>query len=287
MSGAEVLGAGQFVTCDGLCWLEPAAPLMPGVRVAVTTRAGGVSVGSREGLNLASHVGDEPARVEENRRRLRHALDLPAEPCWLQQVHGTAVADTDTVARTDSDTNPEQWAPPVADAAITRGEQVLAILTADCLPVVFAVPRRGAAPGEPVLLGAAHAGWRGLVAGVLEATLARLVAAGGDLAGTVAWMGPAIGPTAFEVGDEVRAAFVAADSVATAAFARNERGRWQANLFLLARQRLARAGVPTVLGGGVCTVSDAVRWYSYRRDARPHADTGRLATLVWRERVTL
>ena len=277
MSGAEALGAGQFVTRDGLCWLEPAAPLMPGVRVAVTTRAGGVSVGSREGLNLASHVGDEPARVEENRRRLRHALDLPAEPCWLQQVHGIAVANGDESG----------VVPPVADAAITLGNGVLAILTADCLPVVFAVPRRGAAPDEPVLLGAAHAGWRGLVAGVLEATLARLVAAGGDLAGTVAWLGPAIGPTAFEVGDEVRAAFVAADSVATTAFARNERGRWQADLFLLARQRLARAGVPTVLGGGVCTVSDAVRWYSYRRDARPHADTGRLATLVWRERVTL
>jgi len=205
----------------------------------------------------------------------------------LQQVHGTAVADTDTLARTDSDTNPDQWAPPIADAAITRGKQVLAILTADCLPVVFAMPRRVGTPGESPLLGAAHAGWRGLVGGVLEATLKRLVTAGGDLAGAVAWLGPAIGPTAFEVGDEVRAAFVAADSAAAAAFAPNARGRRQADLFLLARQRLARVGVPTVLGGGVCTVSDAARWYSYRRDALPGTDTGRLATVVWQERVTL
>jgi len=277
MSGAEPCDAGRFVTGDGLCWLEPDPALMPGVKVAVTTRAGGVSVDSREGLNLASHVGDEPTRVEENRRRLRQALALPAEPCWLQQVHGIAVANGDE----------PRGLPPVADAAITVGNGVLAILTADCLPVVFAMPLRLAAPGAQPLLGAAHAGWRGLVGGVLEATLARLEAAGGDLAGTVAWLGPAIGPAAFEVGDEVRAAFVAADSVAAAAFARNERGRWQADLFLLARQRLARAGVPAVLGGGVCTVSDAARWYSYRRDARPEADTGRLATLVWQERVTL
>jgi len=287
MSGAEAVGAGRFVTGDGLCWLEPAAALLPGVRLAVTTRVGGVSVESRRGLNLASHVGDEPERVAENRQRLRHALALPAEPCWLQQVHGTAVADTDTITRTDSETNPDQWAPPVADAAITRGEQVLAILTADCLPVVFAMPLRAAMPAAHPLLGAAHAGWRGLLGGVLEATLARLEAAGGDLAGAVAWLGPAIGPAAFEVGDEVRAAFVAADSAAAVAFAPNARGRWQADLFLLARQRLARAGVPTVLGGGVCTVTDAARWYSYRRDARPGADTGRLATLVWQERVTL
>ena len=287
MSGAEASDVGRFVSGDGLCWLEPAAALMPGVRVAVTTRAGGVSVESRRGLNLASHVGDEPERVEENRRRLRQALALPVEPCWLQQVHGTAVADTDTIARTDSDTNPDQCAPPVADAAITRGEQVLAILTADCLPVVFAVPRRGAAPGEPVLLGAAHAGWRGLLGGVLETTLAQLKAAGGDVSKALAWMGPAIGPAAFEVGDEVRMAFVRQSWSAEAAFLPNERGRWQADLFLLGRQRLARAGVATVLGGGLCTVSDDARWYSYRRDARLGMDTGRLATLVWQERVTL
>ncbi len=277
MSGAEALGAGRFVTRDGLCWLEPAALLMPGVRVAVTTRAGGVSLASREGLNLASHVGDEAERVAENRRRLRHALALPAEPCWLQQVHGIEVANADERHPT----------PPVADAAITLDAGVLAILTADCLPVVFVMPLRAATPGARPLLGAAHAGWRGLLGGVLEATLARLEAAGGDSTGAVAWLGPAIGPAAFEVGDEVRAAFIAADSVAAAAFAPNARGRWQADLFLLARQRLARAGVPTVLGGGVCTVSDAAHWYSYRRDASPGADTGRLATLVWQERVTL
>jgi YfiH family protein len=283
MSGADAIDVGRFVTGDGLCWLEPAASLLPGVKVAVTTRAGGVSVESREGLNLASHVGDEPERVEENRRRLHQALALPAEPYWLQQVHGTVVADADMPARTDPDTG----IPPIADAAITRGKQVLAILTADCLPVVFAMPLRVATPGAGPLLGAAHAGWRGLVGGVLEATLAQLSAAGGDLAGAVAWLGPAIGPAAFEVGDEVRAAFVAADPAASGAFVLNGRHRWQADLFLLARQRLARAGVATVLGGDLCTVSDAARWYSYRRDARPKMDTGRLATLVWQERVTL
>lgn len=291
MSGAELAAGGRFVEREGLCWLEPAVGLLPGVRVAVATRAGGVSAGSRSSLNLATHVGDEPALVLENRRRLRQALALPAEPRWLQQVHGTAVADADavTTVHTDSlvDRGADTWIPPVADAAITRGEQVLAILTADCLPVVFAAPRRGAAPGEPVLLGAAHAGWRGLLGGVLEATLEQLKAAGGDLAKAVAWMGPAIGPAAFEVGDEVKAAFVAVSPLAAMAFARNDRGRWQADLFLLARQRLTQAGIAVVGGGGVCTCSDSARWYSYRRDARPGMDTGRLATLVWQERVTL
>lgn len=298
MSGAEAAGS-RFIQRDGLCWLEPVAALLPGVKVAVTTRAGGVSEGSRAGLNLATHVGDAPGSVQENRRRLRQALALPSEPRWLQQVHGTAVADADALAEAfvagGGGTSPAEgagvgaaaWAAPVADAAITRGEQVLAILTADCLPVVFALPPRAAGPTASPLLGAAHAGWRGLLNGVLEATLERLGAAGGALDGAVAWMGPAIGPAAFEVGDEVRDAFVAVDSAADTAFARNDRGRWQADLFQLARQRLARAGVTTVLGGDVCTFSDAARWYSYRRDACPGTDTGRLATLIWQERVTL
>jgi YfiH family protein len=251
--------------------------LLPGVRVAVATRAGGVSTGSRAALNLATHVGDDAEHVAENRRRLRQALALPREPFWLQQVHGIAVADADQSVAV----------PPVADASVTRGEGVLAILTADCLPVVFAMPRRGAKPGESALLGAAHAGWRGLLGGVLEATLSQLEAVGGNLAEAVAWMGPAIGPAAFEVGDEVRDAFMAVSASTAPAFVRNERGRWQADLFLLARQRLAQAGVSVVGGGGVCTCSDAERWFSYRRDARPGLDTGRLATVVWQERVTL
>jgi YfiH family protein len=303
MSGADAAGGGRFVQRDGLSWLEPAVALLPGVKIAVTTRAGGVSEGARAGLNLATHVGDEPALVQENRRRLRQALGLPSEPCWLQQVHGTAVAEVDGVGDADdadgvragvdpsvtgkAGVQAAVWVPPVADAAITRGAQVLAILTADCLPVVFALPRRGAGGQDGPLLGAAHAGWRGLLGGVLEATLGRLAAAGGDLTGAVAWLGPAIGPTAFEVGDEVRSAFVAASPLAAAAFLPNAHGRWQADLFLLARQRLAQAGVRVVGGGGVCTHSDPARWYSYRRDARPGLDTGRLATLVWWERVTL
>jgi YfiH family protein len=304
MSGADTAGGDRFVQRDGLGWLEPAVALLPGVKIAVTTRAGGVSEGARAGLNLATHVGDEPALVEENRRRLRQTLGLPSEPCWLQQVHGTVVAEVDAhgvaqgapgcvspgvdpLVAGKASVQTAAWVPPVADAAITRGEQVLAILTADCLPVVFALPRRGAGSQDGPLLGAAHAGWRGLLGGVLEATLAKLEAAGGDLAGAVAWLGPAIGPTAFEVGDEVRAAFVAASPLAATAFLPNANGRWQADLFLLARQRLAQAGVRVVGGGGVCTHSDSACWYSYRRDARPGLDTGRLATLVWQERVTL
>lgn len=295
MSGADVHDGGRFGASAGLCWLEPATALLPGVKVAVTTRAGGVSKGSRAGLNLATHVGDAPEHVAENRRRLAQALALPAEPVWLQQVHGTTVADADAVAghlAGPISAGGEQGGamaalPPVADAAVTRGDAVLAILTADCLPVVFALPPLPHRSGGGALLGAAHAGWRGLLNGVLEATIERLVEAGGDLGGAVAWLGPAIGPSAFEVGDEVREAFVAADPLAAAAFAPNTRGRWQADLFCLARQRLARAGVTVVGGGGVCTFTDADRWYSYRRDALPGMDTGRLATLVWRERVTL
>lgn len=287
MSGAEpVRGNGRdgvFRGHQGLSWLAPAAAVLPGVKIAVTTREGGVSEGARAGLNLATHVGDAPLRVAENRRRLRQALALPAEPFWLQQVHGVAVANADEPA----DAAAGAAAPPVADAAVTRGDAVLAVLTADCLPVVFVLPATsGGAQARPAL-GAAHAGWRGLLNGVLEATLERLVAAGGALDGAVAWLGPAIGPAAFEVGDDVRDAFLAVDRTADSAFVRNARGRWQADLFCLARQRLARAGVRTVTGGGVCTFSDAARWYSYRRDARPGADTGRLATLVWQERVTL
>lgn len=254
-------------TIDGLAWWEPATPLAPGVQVAVTTRIGGISSGNRAALNLATHVGDDAACVAENRRRLQTRLMLPAAPLWLQQVHGIAVVDAAGQAGGGS-------APPVADAAVAReAGQVLAVLTADCLPVVLAARDGGS-------VGVAHAGWRGLAHGVLEATLSALPCRPADV---VAWLGPAIGPAAFEVGDEVQAAFTRADAAAAAAFTRNARGRWQADLFLLARQRLARAGVGQVRGGGACTVSDPARWFSYRRDHSPAGDTGRFATLAWIE----
>jgi polyphenol oxidase len=230
------------------------------VRVVQTTRRGGVSAPPYDDFNLAAHVGDDPASVAENRRRLRVAQQLPAEPLWLEQVHGSAVAIHDgryAVGQV-----------PSADAAVTvAAGRVCAVLTADCLPVVFV-------DGHATRLGVAHAGWRGLAGGVLEATLAALAAEPGTLH---AWLGPAIGPQAFEVGDEVRAAFVDQDAAAATAFEPNERGRWWADLAALATRRLVAMGVASVSGSGPCTHADAQRFFSYRRDGR----TGRMATLAW------
>ncbi|HXQ31743.1 MAG TPA: peptidoglycan editing factor PgeF [Steroidobacteraceae bacterium] len=238
-------------------WLAADWPAPPGVRAGVTTRVGGISTGPFATLNLAAHVGDDPAAVATNRTLLSAALALPAEPLWLRQVHGTAV-----VVHDGAQAHPE------ADAAVTFVPgRVLAVLVADCLPVVIA-SRDGAR------LGLAHAGWRGLAGGVIEATVRELGVAGADL---VAWLGPGIGPAAFEVGAEVRAAFTDRDPAAAEAFAVNPRGRWQADLYRLARQRLARLGVQSVSGGDACTFADAERFYSYRRNAT----TGRMATLAW------
>lgn len=242
MAELEILGAG---------WPAPGH-----VHVAATTRQGGVSAAEFSSLNLGDHVGDDPAAVAENRARLRRALALPAEPLWLRQVHGTVV----TVAGREH--------PPESDAAVAFDRnRVLAILTADCLPVLL-TDRRG------TVVGAAHAGWRGLAAGVVEAVVRHMDR---DPAELLAWLGPAIGPRAFEVGDEVRRALLEADPGAADAFVPNARGRWQADLFLLARRRLDALGIPRVDGGGVCTHDDTVRFYSHRRDGR----TGRMASLIW------
>ncbi len=238
-----------------MSWEEATWQAPKGVRAGTTTRLGGVSRGVFAGFNLGAHVGDEAACVRANRAELRRELDLPSEPFWLTQVHGVAVA----AYTADQDA-------PVADAAVSfLPDQVLAVLTADCLPVVFA-----SVDGER--LGIAHAGWRGLAAGVLEATATAL----GPVP-LVAWLGPAIGAMAFEVGEEVRDVFVQTDAQATHAFVMDARGRWQADLVALARRRLAALGIP-VTGGASCTLTDAHRFYSYRRDGQ----TGRLATLVWR-----
>lgn len=245
-------------------WGAPA-----GVRAAFTLRHGGCSAPPCDSFNLALHVGDAPDAVAANRRRLRLALDLPAEPVWLQQVHGAQVHDADAPAGAGG-----SGAPPVADAAVTRrAGGVLAIMVADCLPVLFC-----STDGQR--LGAAHAGWRGLAAGVLERTIEAM----GTLAGELhAWIGPAIGPARFEVGGEVREALLAGgwadDASAVAAFERNVAGRWQCDLAALARRRLARLGVGSVTGGEWCTARDASRFFSHRRDGR----TGRMAALVWRE----
>jgi hypothetical protein len=241
---------------DGIVpdWPAPAR-----VRAVVTTRAGGVSRPPWDSLNVADHVGDEPAAVAENRRRLRARWALPAEPVWLQQVHGCDVVDAGRGA-----------AGCPADAAVAVGPgSVCAVLTADCLPVLFC-------DRAATVVGVAHAGWRGLAGGVLEQTVARLDRPAREL---LAWLGPAIGPQAFEVGDEVRAAFTAQDGEAARCFHPSARGRWLADLYGLARLRLQRAGVGDVHGGGMCTFSDAARFYSYRRDGV----TGRMASLLWLE----
>jgi len=208
--------------------------------------------------NARAADGDDPAVVARNRAELVERAGLPSPPCWLRQVHRTRVL------RFDAPSSDE----PEADAAVTATPGVvLAILTADCLPVVFAA-RDGSG------IGAAHAGWRGLAAGVLEETVAAMGAAPGDIA---AWLGPAAGPGAYEVGEEVFDAFATRDARARAAFTATRPGHWRVDLYALARQRLADAGVTDVQGGGLCTIADPVRFFSHRRDGR----SGRIATLAW------
>ena len=250
--------------------LTPEWPAPPGVHAAFTLRSGGVSAAPFDSLNLGAHVGDEGAAVAENRRRVRTQLSLPEEPAWLEQVHGVAVLDLDQAAGVGRPDAHESAARRVADAALTRSAgPVCAVQVADCLPVLFAV-RDGSA------VAAVHAGWRGLAAGVLEATVSALAVGPRQL---IAWLGPAIGQAHFEVREEVRRAFLAHDSDATSAFAANDRGRWQCDLAGLARRRLAALGVTAVFGGTWCTYTDASRFFSYRRDGQ----CGRMAALVWRE----
>ena len=236
-------------------WLAADWPAPPVVRSCITTRQGGVSVGPWAGLNLGAHVGDDPSAVAANRRRLVDALGC--SPAWLDQTHSVDVVRAD----------PSQVLS--ADASWTDQPGVAcAIMTADCLPVLFC-DRAG------TRVAAAHAGWRGLAGGVIEQTLAALGVPADQL---LVWLGPAIGPDAFEVGEDVRQAFINDDPVAVQAFEPAHRaGHYFADIYRLARQRLDRAGVTAVYGGGLCTVGDSGRFYSYRRDGQ----TGRFASLIW------
>lgn len=240
-------------------FLIPTWPAPANVRSLVTTRLGGVSTGGYSSLNLGSHVGDEPQAVAANRLLLQQQAALPAAPVWLNQVHGTQVLDI------------AGWQGQLvaADASFCRNSAtVCAVLTADCLPVLFCHR-----DGSQVAV--AHAGWRGLVAGVLENTLASFT----DPTQVLVWLGPAIGSAAFEVGAEVRAAFLAHSQAANQAFVPAGQGKYLANIYLLARQRLKAAGVAAIYGGDLCTVSDTRRFFSYRRDGQ----TGRMASLIWLE----
>ncbi len=238
-------------------WIVPDWPAPPRVGALVTTRAGGVSQGAYASCNLGAQVGDDPAAVAENRRRL--SARLPAEPLWLTQVHGNRVVRAGAAAQGAE-----------ADAAFTRqAGTVCAVLTADCLPVLLCAD-------DGAAVAVAHAGWRGLAGGVVEAALRAMDVPPARL---MAWLGPAIGPRAFEVGEDVRAAFLAHAADAAPAFVPRAEGKWLADLYALATLRLNTAGVARVFGGGFCTYHEAARFYSHRREKT----TGRMASLIWLE----
>lgn len=247
----------ETLSGHALTWLEPDWPAAAWVRAASSSRLGGLSQGPFASLNLGDHVGDDPELVMANRQRLAKALKLPGQPRWLKQVHGCRV-------QKEADASPE------ADAAWSnRPGEVCLVMTADCLPILLCN-----AQGTEVA--AVHAGWRGLCDGVIEAALNHFSAAPGEM---LAWLGPAIGPDAFEVGPEVRSAFVARDADAALAFAPGQGDRCFMDIFALARQRLQKAGIARVQGGGLCTYNDPEHFFSYRRDGI----TGRMATLIWLE----
>jgi polyphenol oxidase len=236
-------------------WIEPDWPALQRVQALVTTRNGGVSRGAYASLNLGTRVGDDPYAVSENRARL--SAVLPSEPQWLEQVHGVDVVQADRAGGES-----------IADAAFTRVPDVVcAVQIADCLPVFFC-DRAG------TRVASAHAGWRGLSAGVLERTVSSLGVPPNEL---MAWLGPAIGPQKFEVGADVFEKFTAVDPASSAAFKPLREGKWLADLYALARGRLLLAGVTAIFGGGLCTFSDPARFFSHRRDGV----TGRQGAFIW------
>jgi YfiH family protein len=230
------------------------------VKAAVTTRMGGISPEPYESFNMGDHVGDEEVNVNANRQQLVNDLGLSSSPFWLTQVHGVVVADID-----------DKKASPEADASLTRQKgRISLVMTADCLPVLFC-DQSGS------VVASAHAGWRGLHAGVLEKTIKSMQVAPANI---MAWMGPAIGPEAFEVGEEVRQTFCDDMPLAEQAFKPSvNQNKWMADIYLLATLRLQRAGITGISGGGFCTYTDSERFFSYRRDKT----TGRMASLIWME----
>lgn len=257
-------------TINGLQVVVPSWPIAPHIRAFCSTRGGGVSKAPFDSLNLGRYVDDEPEAVTENRARIR-AL-LPSEPVWLKQVHGNRVWDADAAHAANAIE---------ADAAVTtKSDTVLAVMAADCLPVLISSPDGG-------VIGAAHAGWRGLLDGILENTVdAMLAKAGrGDAGQYLAWMGPAIGPQAFEVGEDVRIAFLEYGqkhrlpmSAESFLAIDSQPGKYLANLYQLARQRLASKGLYHIYGGEFCTVRDHATFFSHRRDG----PSGRFAAFIWR-----
>ncbi len=235
--------------------ITPDWPAPKNVHALQTTRNGGFSVTPYDSLNLGDHVGDAPLAVERNRMLLQPLL--PSEPVWLKQMHGTVVADAAQTAC---------W--PEADAIVSsRPGAVCVVMTADCLPLLLCDERGG-------VVGAAHAGWRGLCDGLIESTVRAMNVPPQTL---MVWLGPAIGPSAFEVGEEVRTAFTTRQREAAAAFVPGISGKWYADIYQLARLRLNALGITRIYGGGLCTYTDSTRFFSYRRNGV----TGRMGTLIW------
>ncbi len=247
------------MTEPGVGWIAPDWPAPSNVHAGCTTRQGGISDVPYDSLNLGDHVGDVLGAVTKNRALLKQHRKLPSDPVWLKQVHGSHVVDAGCVQGI-----------PEADASFTNHSGVVcAVMTADCLSVLLC--DKGGS-----VVAAVHAGWRGLADGVIEAAVLHMGVSASKL---MAWLGPAIGPTVFEVGEEVRERFVSADQNAVEAFKPSRQGHWLADLSQLARQRLVELGVRDVYGGHWCTYSDNARFYSYRRDGV----TGRMASLIWLE----
>lgn len=247
------------VTMNKLQWLQPDWPAPTNIRALTTLRMGGVSLPPYASLNLGDHVDDDPKAVSENRQRLQQ-LKLPSDPLWLKQTHSTRVVDASTYqGQTDS---------LEADASYsTSPGLVCAVMTADCLPVLIC-NRQG------TQVAAVHAGWRGLAAGIIEAAIKQFP---GNHADLLIWLGPAIGPAAYEVGNDVRVAFLQQSPEAEQAFKPSNENKWYMDIYSLARQRLAGMGVRHIYGGEYCTYTDQDRFYSYRRDGI----TGRMASLIW------
>ncbi|MDF0606598.1 peptidoglycan editing factor PgeF [Neisseriaceae bacterium TC5R-5] len=237
-------------------WFSADWPAPANVHTLITTRNGGVSQAPWNSFNLGMHVGDNPEHVSTNRETLRQLL--PDEPIWLHQLHGTCVLNADEASEH----------PAEADASVShRAGKVCVVLTADCLPLLLC-NRAGS------VVSAIHAGWRGLCDGVIENSVSACAVDNSEL---LAWLGPAIGPDAFEVGEEVRAAFIAHDPIAESAFTAITEGKYLADIYQLARQRLNALGVTQIYGGNFCTVIERDHFFSYRRDR----DTGRMASLIW------
>ncbi|MGZ5008958.1 MAG: peptidoglycan editing factor PgeF [Methylobacter sp.] len=238
-------------------WLTPDWPAPANIHAATTLRTGGVSCGAYASLNPAMHVGDDADKVKQNRRIIKESLNLPSDPVWLEQIHSNRAVPAVAAEALQQ-----------ADASYTAEAKVVcAVLTADCLPLLVC-----SVDGSEVA--AIHAGWRGLLAGVIGNTLAAMKSSD-----VLVWLGPAIGPDCFEVGGEVREAFLEKSPAFAAAFKPQSDGKWLADIYRLATIDLAMLGVDKVYGGGFCTVTEHQRFYSYRRDK----ETGRMATLIWRE----